>query len=287
MPRTITCAAVLLEISWSMKTIDAPITRRSFWMLLIALALAALASLALTSLTNATTADLTIEVGGDLAQHGGVVTVYPLPVPAESWPADAALGTVRVDQRHAEIQLRYPANGTFVYRFRSAGAADVSQRHPTQVLSIIGTDEKKQGPQMTAGFKDAYSSGGRIIRVPPKAEYAGEDETTRSNARWGITTGRYPPPPADERSARALVSIIEDDPQKPEFACSGTATVQVCVIPPDQWDRLTARWWRALAESRLDRMRDRAVRRCHDSSSSVGQCDPDPASNEPQYIKRH
>jgi hypothetical protein len=241
-------------------------------------------------LANATTTDLTIEVAGDLALHGGVVTVYPLPVPAAAWPSDAAANaplTVRVEARYAEIQLRYPASGTFVYRFRSPNAKAGTDRHPTHVLSIIGTNEKDQGPQMTVGFKDAYSSGGRTIRVPPLAEYAGESDATRTNARWGITVGRYPAPPADERSARVLKGIAGEDSQRPILTCTGSTVAQICTVPAEQLEQLTARWWRELAESRLERQRDRALRRCYDSSLlGGGQCDPNPASNEPEYVKR-
>jgi hypothetical protein len=251
----------------------------------IALLLAAAPGIA-----HATTADLTIEVAGDLKLHGGVVTVYPLPVPADAWPADAganAPATIRLDARYAEIQLRYPANGTFVYRFRAPDMKSATDRHPTQVLSIIGTDEKNRGPQMRAGFKDAYSSGGRTIRVPAMAEHAGEDDATRSNARWGKTEGRYPPPPADERSARVLNVIAGEDLQKPTLTCSGSATVQVCIIPAEKWETLTARWWRELAESRLERLSHHALRRCYDSSRlGGGKCDDDPSSNEPAYIHR-
>lgn len=239
---------------------------------------------------HATDADLTIEVAGDLKQHGGVVTVYPLPVPADAWPTDPSAKppfTVRVEARYAEIQLRYPANGRYAYHFQPAGATSAAERQPTQVLTIIGTDEKGHGPQMKAGFADAYSSGGRIIRVPSMAEHAGQDEIVRTNARWGVTVGRNPPPPADERSARVLNVIIDDDMQKPALTCTGSKTVQVCVIPADKWEALTARWWRELAESRLDRMRDRAVARCHAGPpEGSGRCDADPASNEPTFVKR-
>ncbi|MGL4525877.1 MAG: hypothetical protein ACRCUC_02760 [Aestuariivirga sp.] len=250
--------------------------------------LAILFLIAAPALARASSADLTVEVAGDLKQHGGVLTVYPLPVPADAWPADGnASATVRIEARYAEVQLRYPANGTFVYRFRSEGAKSPMDRHPTQVLSVIGTDTLDRGPRMKVGFKDDYSSGGRDIRIPPAAEHAGQDEATRTNARWGKTEGWYPPPPADERSARVLKGIAGEDMQKPTLACTGTATVQVCIVPPEQWERLTARWWRELAESRLERLTDRALRRCYDSSwLGGGQCDPDPASNEPQFIKR-
>jgi hypothetical protein len=236
------------------------------------------------------TAELTIEVAGELLQHGGIVTVYPLPVSASDWPGDAssnAPATVRLATRYTEIQLRYPADGTFTYRFQSADRKSAAERHPTQVLSIIGTDGQNRGPQMKVGFKDAYSSGGRSIRVPPAAEYAGQDEATRTNARWGKTEGRYPVPPADERSARVLNVIAGEDPERPQLHCSGSANVQACVVSPEQWQTLTARWWRELAESRLERQTDRALRACYDNNRQAGsQCDADPASNEPQFVKR-
>jgi hypothetical protein len=140
---------------------------------------------------------------------------------------------------------------------------------------------------MKAGFADAHSSGGRIIRVPSMAEHAGESDATRTNARWGVTVGRNPPPPADERSARVLNVIVSDGIQKPALTCTGSTTVRVCVIPANNWEALTTRWWRELAESRLERMRDRAVARCHAGPpEGSGQCDADPASNEPTFVKR-
>jgi hypothetical protein len=166
--------------------------------------------LAVSSVAYANTSELTIEVAGDLAKHGGVVTVYPIKVSPADWAssiAPNALKSVRVEQRYAEIQLRYPTNGTFVYRFRPAGAATPDARQVTFVLSIIGTNERNEGPEMRSGFKDAISTGGRIIRVPPLAEIAGEDEATRSMARWGEVVGRDPPPPADSRSARSLAGV--------------------------------------------------------------------------------
>jgi hypothetical protein len=154
-------------------------------------------------------------------------------------------------------------------------------------MSVIGTDQDNRGPQMRAGFKDAYSNGGRIIRVLPQAEYAGEDDTTRTNARWGQTEGRYPAPPADERSARLLEVIATDESQQSVLTCTGNTTVQVCVFPASQWPELNAHWWRQLAESRLERLTHFALRRCYDSSwFGGGHCDADPASNEPAFLKR-
>ena len=179
------------------------------------------------------------------------------------------------------------AISSFTYRFRSVDAAAPATNHATFVLSVIGTDEKDQGPQMKSGFKDAYSSGGRVIRVPARAEIAGEDDATRTNARWGMVEGNTAPPPADERSARALLVIGRDDPQQALLSCNGGVNVQICTFPVGHWPRLDALWWRAIAESRLERLGYHAQRRCYDSSwLGGGQCNAVPGSNEPEFRKR-
>lgn len=237
---------------------------------------------------GATLSDLTIEVGGDLLKHGGVVTVYPIPVSEDAWPAtsgDEAATTIRVNGRYAEVQLRYPRGGKYTFRFRPAEEVPAPKASATQVLTIIGTDEKDQGPQMTAGFKDAYSSGGQIIRILPLMEYAGQDEATRSAARWGQTERYDTTPPADQRSARALLTVIEHGQERPLLRCKGDELVQACTIADEQWSALNALWWRAIAEQRLERLRDRALRRCYDSSwLGGGTCEPDPRSDEPAYL---
>jgi hypothetical protein len=249
--------------------------------------LAAVLFLASVGAARADAADLTIELDGDLLKLGGVVTVYPIPSSAEELQGSTPSAAIRLGARYNEVQLRYPAKGKFSFRFRPVGPAADLQRFVTQVLSIIGTDEQKRGPRMEAGFKDAYSSGGRIIRVPAAAEYAGEDEATRTNARWGHTEGYDKPPPADERSMRSLVPLMDEDRHRPLLACDGDQYVQICIVPTDKWPPLEARWWRAIAESRLERLHHHALRRCYDSSSlSGGNCDPDPRSNEPQFQKR-
>jgi hypothetical protein len=236
---------------------------------------------------RADAADLTIEVDGDMLKHGGVVTVYPIPSSAEELQGSKPGAVIRLSARYNEVQLRYPAKGKYSYRFRPVGPTADLQRFVTQVLTIIGTDERDRGPRMQAGFKDAYSSGGRIIRVPAAAEYAGEDEATRTNARWGRTEGYDRLPPADERSIRSLVPLMDEDRHRPLLACGGDQYVQVCIVPADKWPPLEARWWRAIAESRLERLHHHALRRCYDSSLfGGGTCDADARSNEPQFQKR-
>jgi hypothetical protein len=237
---------------------------------------------------GAAKADVTFEVAGDLLKHGGVVVVYPIPVEngADSIGADA-VKIVRLDARYTEVQFRYPANEKYAYVFKSIDASANADQQLTEVLSIFGVDEKDRGPQMTSGFKEAYSSGGSVIRVPAVEERLGPDEATRTNSRWGQTERYDAPPPADERSARALESIVGHHPRAPELVCSGSTEVQTCVVPADQWSKLESRWWRAIAEQRLERLQHHALRRCYDSSwLGGGTCDPDPASNEPEFVKR-
>ncbi|MCX8571179.1 hypothetical protein [Aminobacter sp. MET-1] len=234
--------------------------------------------------------DLTIDLNGDLLNHGGVVVVYTIPVPPDAWTktvGDSPATNIRLDGRYAEVQLRYPKGGRFAYRFRPVEGTPDAHAHATQVLSVIGTDMEDRGPQMTAGFENAYSDGGQIIRVPPLAELTGQDEPTRTMARWGETERNDAPPPADQRSARALVGIVRHGPEPIPLRCNGDQLAQVCTIPGDRWPVLEARWWRAIAEQRLERLRDRALRRCYDSSwSGGGRCEPDPESDEPAYLYR-
>lgn len=230
-------------------------------------------------------ADLTIEVGGPLLEYGGVVVVYPIPVPAETW-AEAAGDSdnrIRLEERYAEIQLRYPEDGSFTYRFRPDEDVEGAEAGGTQVLSVIGTDMEGRGPRMRGGFEDAYSSGGRVIRVPPLAELAAEG-ATRTNARWGVTERYDAPPPADQRSARALASLVRHHhPERTPLQCEGDARVQVCAVPEDRKVELEARWWRAIAEQRLERLRHHALRRCYDSWPRPRNCETEPDSDEPAY----
>jgi hypothetical protein len=134
------------------------------------------------------TTDLTIEIEGDMLRHGGVVTIYNIPVPKTDWPAglvQSPVATLRLSARYAEVQMPHPAEGTFNYRFRTAGAdANATpDRLLTQVLSVIGTNSDNSGPLLSHGFVGGNPSGVRIIRVLPLAEYAGVGEAERTAAR--------------------------------------------------------------------------------------------------------
>jgi len=237
----------------------------------------------------ASSTTLTIEVSEALLRHGGVVTVYPIPVSPEEWSADAgpAAPRVRVGSRYAEVQLKYPKGGDYVFRFRRiAGTPDENELR-TQLLSVIGTDPEGRGPQMTSGFVNAYSSSGQIIRVLPLGEYAGTDEATRTNARWGKTVGDDAASPADEGGARILAAMVREGMKPVPLECKIDRQVQVCSIPEGQWPALEARWWRYIAEARLERLDHYALRRCYDSTwFGGGACIADPKSDEPKYFHR-
>jgi hypothetical protein len=237
--------------------------------------------------------DLTIEVEGDLLHHGGVVTVHHLAVSKEEWPANlppSPIATLKLSARYTEVQLRHPADGRVRYGFRTAGAevGAKADRLMTQVLSVIGSNTDNSGPLLQHGFVGANPSGGRVIRVLPIAEYAGVSDAERTAARWGQTQGYEARPPADVGGARDLIGVIER-PRKPDMTCSGDTLVQACIVAAHAWDGVTLQWWRALAESRLERFRDRALARCYDDNLAKGggdHCKPDPTSNEPAYIWR-
>lgn len=237
----------------------------------------------------ASSTTLTIEVSDALLKHGGVVTVYPIPVSPEEWSADAADAAprIRIGSRYAEVPLKYPRGEDYVFRFqRIAGSPDENELG-TQLLSVMGTDEEDRGPQMTSGFVNAYSSGGQVIRVLPLAEYAGAEEATRTIARWGQTVGDDAVPPADERSARVLAGMVEDGRKPVHLECKGDKQIQLCTIPDEQWPALEARWWRYIADARLERLDHYALRLCYDSTwLEGGTCIPDPKSDEPEYLYR-
>ena len=212
----------------------------------------AIVSLAvMTGAALARDADVTILVGGDLWTHGGVVAVHPVAVEPERWEALERAGTssrVRVDARYAEVQLRYPGRpngntGRFTYRFRPAPGVELPKAPPAggpvRTLSVIGVDENGVAARMTEGFGGEPSTGGRVHRIAPFGEWAGADEATRSAAAWGETTG--PLPPADERSARVLASIVRGGSKDVALKCRGDALVQVCTVAEGDREALRLR----------------------------------------------
>lgn len=230
---------------------------------------------------------LTLAIGGDLFRHGGVVVVYPIPVTAgQDSDAVGELKPLPLEARYAEVQLRYPATGRSVFRFRVAEEGPDTAAFRTQLLTIIGTDMEGRGPEMHEGFSGARSSGGQVIRVLPRDEWGGSDEVTRTHARWGMTRdqGYDAPPPADQRSARGLMALMEDSSRRVPRRCEGDARVQACIIAAEHWPRVETLWWRQIAEARLERQYYHALRRCYDAQRFRSrQCEQNPDADEPEF----
>lgn len=138
---------------------------------------------------------------------------------------------------------------------------------------------------MKIGFEGAYASSGRVIRIQPIAELTGPDEISQTVARWRSTQGVDPVPPVDERSARILAGTVRHNRgAEMPYECRGDDFVQICTIAPKARPKVELRWWRSIAESRLERLRHHALRRCYDSTSLPNaHCTPAEGSNEPRY----
>ncbi|WP_312797922.1 hypothetical protein [Tianweitania sp.] len=192
-----------------------------------------------------------------------------------------------MNERYGVVQFRFLRGSDYAYRVQPVDGVEKRESYVSQTLSIIGTDEQDRGPQMEAGFMNEYSNGGRIIRSVPIDEVAGTDESTRSNARWGVTQAITDPPPADERGARTLLGVVDRGVYEFPLACDGDLRAQVCTIAPERRAEIEPLWWRALAEDRLERLNFYALRRCYDSTwTGGGSCDAVPDSDEPDYKHR-
>lgn len=231
----------------------------------------------------AQTVDVTFEVSGDMLTWGGAVQVMELPEQDWADAGDLAI-VVPLTARYAEVQLRYPAAGDFVFRFR---AADGSEGPSTQALMVHGTDMDGRGPTMERGFVGAVSAGGQTVRVLPLAEYAGEDDITRIYAAWGIVEGWAKPPPAHYWGARELAGVFGafgSFGPRPDLICDDGAVVRLCTPDPAQSAMIDALWWRGLAEGRIERLRDRAVAACRDGQVLRNRpCNPVPGTTWPEF----
>lgn len=90
-------------------------------------------------------ADLTIEIDDDLRKQGRVILVYPIPVPPDVWlkaTGERKTVIVRLEERYAQVQFRYPENKTYRSRFRGPAGESDSTNAATQVLSVIGTSDR-------------------------------------------------------------------------------------------------------------------------------------------------
>jgi len=223
--------------------------------------------------------DLTILVGGDLLEHGGVVEVTAAPFP----DATDAPATIKLTDRYAQVQLRHSAGAKYNYRFRpvpDAMARDGMSNFATEALSVGGRDvDGPDGP---------IDGDWRRIRVLPFAEYGAPSDATRTNAAWGQVEGFAALPPANHWGARALPWAFDTfgNRRTVRLVCADQNAVPVCTPNPDDALLLEALWWRSIAEGRLERLRHDALRACYDSGGLFGRpksCDAVPGRGWPTY----
>ncbi|MEL6957827.1 MAG: hypothetical protein AAGL89_02605 [Pseudomonadota bacterium] len=191
-------------------------------------------------------ADLTIEVRGDLLEHGGVVEVIAL------------------TDRYAQVFLPYPEAGSYAYRFVPDGSQPDRaglDRFRTEALTIGGRDV------------DGVEGDMRRIRVFPFEEYGGADDATRTSAAWGETQAFADVPPANHWGARALPWVFDTfgDRRTVGLICGMQGAVEVCTPDPADTLLMEALWWRSIAEGRLERLRNNALRDCYDGGGLLGR----------------
>lgn len=225
--------------------------------------------------------DLTIYVSGDLWEHGGVVLIHPIPTAHEIADPQHDL---TLTQRYAEVQFLYPQTLSYRFRFRPGpdqARDSAASKFATQRTSIGGVGGDGLGPEMQHGFVGQKTSGSQTIRILPYQEYA--DAPT---PYWGETQGINAVPPADVRSARVLEAIMRFQGNDPiALACNGGPTVQTCVIASVDRAKAELRWWRGIAEQRLERLSYHALRDCYDNRSifATGNCTGVAGSDEPTF----
>ena len=225
-------------------------------------------------------ADVTIFVGGALLDLGGVVDVRV----AAAAGATVVPQTITLTDRFARITFQYPPEGSYNFRFRpapDAAAREGMDRFTTMALSV-GT-LYLDGPEGEQEFDT------QTIRVLPFAEYGAADPAERTAAAWGQTQEYADVPPANEWGARALEVLFETDPEDGGIGliCDSGQAVTVCT--PDVQDALLmeARWWRSVAEGRLERLRHDALTACYDGGGLFGRperCDEDAGDGWPTYV---
>jgi hypothetical protein len=212
--------------------------------------------------------DVTIYLGGDLLHKGGVVTVYPLPVPKQRWHeavtqqvnsiappeglegigSDGTRVATLLDKPFHQVQFLYPeGKGNFVFRFRPIPAeakryADVKNR----LLEIGGTDGSTGlGESMTNGFTGLATSGMQTFQINIAA--------------------------SDETAARAMISVAYYEVNPPALACETKAVLAICGYDDTTWPQVQQRWQATIAAVAKEDRRMKALDACYRGAESVGK----------------
>jgi hypothetical protein len=225
-------------------------------------------------------ADLTIFVDGALLEHGGLVEVWARPVN----DLKAAPQTITLTDRYAKITLQYPAEASYNFRFRPVPSAmnrDGMSRFATQLLSVGTAHDNVDDVEVEFDAQD--------IRVLPFAEYGAAEPVERASAAWGEVERFDDPPPANEWGARALPQVFDTfgDRRVVGLICTDQGNVSTCTPDPRDALLIEALWWREIAEGRLEKLRDAALRACYDSGGLFKQpehCDGVAGDGWPAYV---
>ncbi|MFK7940404.1 MAG: hypothetical protein AB8B82_13575 [Roseovarius sp.] len=242
-------------------------------------ALIAAGAMCLAGIAGAQDADLTILVEGDLLEHGGVVEVTAV---AHAGAATTAQ-TITLSQRYAQVELLHLPDANYVYRFRPV--PDALDRDG---MDKFATEALKFGGRTVDGPDGPVDGDWRSVRVLPFEEYGGVDSATRTNAAWGETMEFAALPPANHWGARAMAYAFDTfgDRRTVGLICDDQAGVQVCTPDPDDALLWEALWWRSIAEGRLGRLNNDALKACYDSGGLLNRpkrCEGVPGRGWPTY----
>jgi hypothetical protein len=203
-------------------------------------------------------AEVTILIGGDLLDHGGVVDVRALAAAG----ASVAPQTITVTDRYARITFRYPPGASYNFRFRPV--ADALARKGMDDFTTVPLSIGSLSLDGTGGLQEFDT---QTIHVLPFAAYGASEPVERVAAAWGETEGYDAKPPAHEWGARALDGLFHDVPEEGPIGliCADVQAVTVCTPDPQDALLMEALWWRSIAEGRLERLRSDALTACYDS----------------------
>jgi hypothetical protein len=225
-------------------------------------------------------ADLTILVDGALLEHGGLVEIAAAPSP----DATTEPQTITLTDRYAQITLRYPQGASYAFRFRPV--PDAAGRPG---LDLFATAALTIGTRTEDGPDGEQQIDTQSIRVFPFAEYGAAEPIERISSAWGETEQFDDPPPANVWGARVLEQVFDTfgDRRIVRLICTDHASVSVCTPDPDDALLMEALWWRAIAETRLERLRFDALSACYDGGGLFGRperCDETVGDGWPAYV---
>ncbi|MGR3795961.1 hypothetical protein [Vannielia sp. SX4] len=202
--------------------------------------------------------EIIVYVDGDLLEHGGLVELTA----AEFDATPDQRYEVTVSERYAKLTLLRPRGTKYTFRFRPSPAhsdRDGIEEFSTETLTV--------GSHGVDTPEGTVQGDYRAVRVFPFNEYGSAYEATRIATAWG-QTNRGMPPPANAWGAMSLKAVFAFPGDTPVgLLCDDLGALSVCTPDPADQLLLEAKWWQAIAEARLERLRHDALRDCYDSGN--------------------